>query len=237
MSATSTGSLQVIAVIPAYNEGTRIAPVIKNVLQHVNAVLVVNDCSTDNSAQVAEAAGAHVINMPVNGGAGSATRTGCEQAIDMGADVIVTIDADGQHDPDEIPKLVTHLLQHQLDIVFGGRPRTPNMPFENRFGNHLLSVVSKALFRIQVNDILTGFHAFTATAFPKLKWKSNRYSFVSEMVYRVYVHHLKYAEVPVSTIYHDKKKGMRKRDGIKTLFLLLKWKLEIMWCRAFGSNK
>lgn len=237
MSATRTGYLQVIAVIPAYNEATRIAPVIKNVLRHVNAVLVVNDCSTDNSAQVAETAGARVINMPVNGGAGSATRAGCEQAIDMGADIIITIDADGQHDPDEIPKLVNHLLQHQLDIVFGGRPRTPNMPFENRVGNHLLSVVSGILFHVKVNDILTGFHAFTAEAFEKLKWKSNRYSFVSEIVYRVYVHHLKYAEVPVTTIYHDKKKGMRKRDGIKTLFLLLLWKLEIMWLRIFSSNK
>lgn len=237
MSATRTGHLRVIAVIPAYNEATRIAPVIKHVLQHVNAVLVVNDCSTDNTAQVAQQAGGIVINMPLNGGAGSATRAGCERAVEMGADVIVTIDADGQHDPDEIALLVTHLLKNQLDIVFGGRPRTPNMPFENRFGNHLLSVVSKVLFGVQVNDILTGFHAFTAGAFEKLRWQSNRYSFVSEIVYRVYMHQLKYAEVPVTTIYHDKKKGMRKRDGIKTLLLLLKWKLEIMWGRVFGSYK
>lgn len=217
---------KIVAVMPAYNEALRIGQVIELAKQHVHEVIVVNDCSQDHTAEVAQQAGAWVVNLAQNGGAGFATREGCLKAIERGASVLVTIDSDGQHDAREIAQLVQHLLAHDLDIVFGGRPRTPNMPFENRFGNNLLSTLSRWLFGVQVNDTLTGFHVIKAEAFPQLCWESNRYSFVSEIVYRVALHRLRYAELPVSTIYHDNKKGMRKRDGLKTLVRLLHWKIK-----------
>ena len=215
----------ITAIIPAYNEANRIGLVIERVKAHVQHVIVVNDASKDNTALVAQQHGAQVINLTLNEGAGAATRIGCETAIQKGADIIVTIDADGQHHPDEIPLLVTNLLQQNAGIVFGGRQRTPNMPIENRWGNRLLSVVSSHLFGTSVGDTLTGFRAFFATAFPAIKWESNRYSFVAEMAAKVAHNKVPCKEVTISTIYHDNKKGMRKRDGIKTLFLLFWWKI------------
>ena len=216
----------VVAVIPAFNESKRIGAVVSLVTKHAHLVIVVNDASSDNTTAIAKSQGAQVVELDKNMGAGYATRIGCLNAIEKGADVIITIDADGQHDANEIPLLLEPLLQQGKQIVFGGRPRNPTMPFENRFGNGLISVVIGHLFDIGVKDTLTGFRAFRADVFDKIVWHSNRYSFVSEMVVNMAIHKLHYAEVPITTIYHDNKKGMRKRDGIKTLFLLFGWKIK-----------
>jgi glycosyltransferase involved in cell wall biosynthesis len=219
--------IKIIAVTPAFNERKRIGAVIKAVSRHTHGVVVINDASSDDTAEIARSAGAVVIDLNINKGAGNATRLGCCKAIEMGADVIITIDADGQHNPDEIPKLLQPLIENRAQIVFGGRPRSPSMPFENRFGNRLLSELSSALLGVKVNDTLTGFRAFKTEVFNDIVWQADRYSFVSEMVFRMAKAHVKFVEVPVSTIYHDNKKGMRKRDGIKTLLLLFWWKFTI----------
>jgi glycosyltransferase involved in cell wall biosynthesis len=217
--------LKVIAVVPAYNESKRIASVLQEVKKYTDKVVVVNDGSTDDTALIARESEVHVIDLKENKGAGNATRIGCLEAIRLGAGIILTIDADGQHDPREIPNLLQPLLYEDVQVVFGGRPRNPSMPIENRLGNHLLSKTSSVLLGVTILDTLTGFRAFHAAVFEGVVWKSNRYSFVSEMVFRMAKNKLRFKEVPVSTIYHDNKKGMRKRDGIKTLFLLFWWKM------------
>jgi len=219
---------KIVAVIPAYNEGKRIGEVITTTLRHVDEVIVVNDFSSDTTSEVSEKAGATVIDLPENKGAGYATKIGCEYAVKTGASMIVTIDGDGQHDPNDISKMIAALEHENLDVVFGGRPRNKNMPFENRVGNELISAISRLLFNVNIHDTLTGFHVFTSSAFDKLKWNSARYGFVSEIVVKVAEHKLLYAEVPIRTIYHDNKKGMRKRDGIKSLFLVLYWKMKLV---------
>jgi glycosyltransferase involved in cell wall biosynthesis len=221
----SKKSLKVIAVVPAYNESKRIASVLHEVKKYTDKVIVVNDGSTDDTAQIARESEVQVIDLKENKGAGNATREGCLEAIRLGAGIILTIDADGQHDPREIPNLLQPLLYEDVQVVFGGRPRNPSMPIENRLGNHLLSKTSSFLLGVTILDTLTGFRAFHAAVFEGVVWKSNRYSFVSEMVFRMAKNKLRFKEVPVSTIYHDNKKGMRKRDGIKTLFLLFWWKM------------
>jgi glycosyltransferase involved in cell wall biosynthesis len=223
--SNQTLGLKVIAVIPAYNESKRIASVLQEVAKYTDTVIVVNDGSTDDTALIARENQAYVIDLKENKGAGNATREGCLEAIYLGADIILTIDADGQHDPREIPRLLQPLIHEDIQIVFGGRPRNPSMPIENRLGNHLLSKTSSVLLGITILDTLTGFRAFHASVFEGIVWQSNRYSFVSEMVFRMAKSQLRFKEVPVSTIYHDNKKGMRKRDGIKTLFLLFWWKI------------
>ena len=217
----------VIAVIPAYNESKRIASVLQEVKNYTDKVIVVNDGSTDDTARIAIENQAHVIDLKENKGAGNATREGCLEAIRLGAGIILTIDADGQHDPREIPSLLQPLIHEDIQIVFGGRPRNPSMPIENRLGNHLLSRISSVLLGVTILDTLTGFRAFHAEVFEGILWQSNRYSFVSEMVFRMAKSRLRFKEVPVSTIYHDNKKGMRKRDGVKTLFLLFWWKVAL----------
>ncbi len=219
-----------IAVIPAYNEQDRVGRVVAEVLGYVDGVIVVDDASDDNTAGEAEAEGAEVIRLKHNMGAGYATRVGCDRAV-READLIITLDADGQHDPGDIPLLLDPVMAGVSDIVFGSRARNRNMPLVKRLGNSLMSRISRVLFKIEINDTLTGFHAFCSKCYPRLRWESDRYGVVSEFVYRVAESRLRYAEVPVQTIYTGKKAGMRKRDGLKSILYMLKWRFIGMGCK------
>ena len=215
-----------IAVIPAYNESKRITSVIKGTRRHVDEVIVVDDHSMDNTSEVAKKAGAITVRLITNMGTGMATRAGCDIAVERGADVIVTLDADGQHAPEDIPKLLKHLNKNKLDIVFGSRPRDKNMPRVKRVGNFGLSLVVGFLFGVDVKDSQTGFHAFTRKAYKKLRWNSNRYGMVSEFVANVGKNRLDYKEINVRTIYTDKLAGMRKRDAVKAVVDMVRWRLK-----------
>lgn len=214
-----------MAVIPAYNESVRIEAVIVSALKYCNSVIVVSDGSSDNTSEIAQKAGAQVIDLPINSGAGYATREGCDYAVRTGADYIVTLDADGQHNPHDIAKLLNPLIHENIEITFGHRPRNKNMPWINKFGGTLLYQLSFFLFHIDIQDTQTGFHAFTSAAYSKIRWMSNRYAFVSEIVFRVAENKIRYKEVIVETIYHGKVSGMKKRDGIKSLIWMMLWKL------------
>jgi glycosyltransferase involved in cell wall biosynthesis len=218
---------KVIAIIPAYNEESRIAEVVENTKIYVDEVIVVNDCSVDHTSIISKNAGAIVVDLPKNRGAGYATRIGCDLAIKNNANIIVTIDADGQHCAGDIPDLVNKLIIDKPDIVFGYRIKDKSMPVIKKIGNSFLSFLALVLFRIKIKDALTGFHAFTAESYPKIRWESERYGFILEYIYNVYKNNLKYAEVRVKTIYFDKKTGMSIKDGIKSIFLLLMWRIKV----------
>ncbi len=214
------------AVIPAYNEAQCIGRVVKKTRKYVDQAIVVDDCSRDNTADRARDAGAIVITNPVNMGAGFSTRVGCDIAAESGARYMLTIDADEQHDPGEIPRLKKHLVEKELDIVFGARPQDKNMPLVKRIGNRGLSFIASTLFGVRIMDSQTGYHLFTAEAYPKLRWVSDRYGVVSEFVMRVGRAKLKYGEVRVKTIYSGKKTGMTKTDAVKSVLSMLKWRLK-----------
>jgi UDP-N-acetylglucosamine---dolichyl-phosphate N-acetylglucosaminyltransferase len=216
---------KIVAVMPAYNEENRISRVIESARKFVEDVIVVDDHSRDNTARVSKGKGAHVIELSDNMGVGCATRIGCDYAVDKGADIIVTIDADGQHNPYDIPKLLEPLLADKADIVFGIRPRDIRMPLEKRIGNALLCLIARILFKSNIQDTLTGFHAFKSSCYHSLRWDSPGYGVVSEIAYRTIKHKLRHKQILVETIYNDKKNGMKKRDGIKAIFLMFKWKM------------
>ena len=117
----------IVAIIPAYNEEDALANVINNTLQYVDKVIVVNDGSKDNTAEVAENAGAELINHPTNLGKGEALKSGFK-AIDDDS-IIITIDGDGQHNPNEIPDLIKPIIEEGADLVNGSRYM--NGPEEN----------------------------------------------------------------------------------------------------------
>ena len=112
---------RIVAVIPAYNEETRVTHVITSAMEYVDTVIVVADGSKDGTPAVAEKAGALVIQHVDNCGAGAATMTGIEAARAMGADIVITLDADGQHDPHDIPAMLQPVLDGKADIVFANR--------------------------------------------------------------------------------------------------------------------
>lgn len=125
----------ILAVVPAYNEAPRVAPVVRSTAQYL-PVLVVDDGSRDNTAQVAEDAGATVLRQIPNRGKGAALRAGMRWALERSADAIVTLDADGQHDPTEIPAFLNAHETTRADLIIGARS-FDKMPWSRRLANSL----------------------------------------------------------------------------------------------------
>lgn len=217
--------LNIVIVIPAYNEEKRIIDVLTKTLFFFKNILVVNDFSSDKTSQKAKECDVLVLDLEKNMGAGYATKIGCDYAFNnLNADIVVTIDADGQHAPEDIQAIIDKLINEKLDVVYGFRSKKHIAPLVKKLGNYLLSNLSFLLFNVKVTDTLTGFHAFTKNSFEKLKWKSDRYEFVSEFAYRIYKNKLNYGEVEVQAIYNDKIGGMKKRDGIRSIWYMLRWR-------------
>ena len=138
------------AVIPAYNEECSIIIIVKKTKKYVNNVAVVDDGSKDKTKVSAEKAGAIVLRHIVNLGKGAALKTGCDLAVKKGAKFIITLDADAQHDPDDIPRFVEKLKKY--DIVFSYRKASSKMPLVLRFGNFFISIVANVLYGINLTD-------------------------------------------------------------------------------------
>ena len=217
--------VKIIAVVPAYNEEATVGKVVKKIDKYVDRVIVVDDCSKDNTFKEAKEAGATVLRHIVNLGLGSTLKTGCEAAIGLKGDIIITIDGDGQHSPAEIPKLIEMLQSEKLDIVFGRRPYDRNMPLVKKLGNLTLDSISRILFGVDVKDTQTGYRVFTKEAYRKIKWDSPRYAVASEIVMNVGRNKLRYNQIPIKTIYLDEFKGTTLLTGIKILIQMLIWRL------------
>jgi glycosyltransferase involved in cell wall biosynthesis len=217
---------KVIAVIPARNEEKYISEVIKETKKYVNHVIVVNDASTDKTAKIAKEAGAIVLSHVFNLGLGGSLKTGCDAAIKLRADIIITLDGDGQHDPSEIPKLLKKQEDTGADAIFGERPFNKKMPFTKKLGNKFFQVFSKKIFGIKVRDTQTGFRLFTNKAYKLIRWKSSDYAVASEMLINAEKHKLKYFPQEIKTIYHENEKGTTVLDGINIANKMLKLKFD-----------
>jgi len=150
----------VSVIIPAYNESERIAPVIMAAQKHADEALVVDDSSTDGTGEVARNLGARVIENEHRKGYIGAIKTGFEKAR---GDIIVTLDADGEHDPSDIPRMVTPILEMRADLVLGKRKEIPRI--SERFINWLTN------FKVKISDSGTGFRAMDKELALKLQLK------------------------------------------------------------------
>lgn len=214
-------------IIPAYNEGKNIGQIIEGVKRYTDNIIIVDDGSQDQTYHKAkESIGDGVIlKHKINLGKGAALKTGCEAAIKLGAKTIIAMDGDGQHNPDDIPKLIAKLEDENLDIVFGSRKLDRKVPLLRALGNKLLTKIVVLLFHISIHDILSGFKIFTSDAYRKIRWQSSDYSVEAEMVINAGKNKLRYGEIAIKTIYRDNYKGMNILSGIKILFNILKWNL------------
>jgi len=211
------------AVIPAYNEEGNIISIVKKTKKYVNNVAVVDDGSKDKTKVSAEKAGAIVLRHIVNLGKGAALKTGCDLAVKKGAKFIIALDADAQHDPDDIPRFLEKLKKY--DIVFSYRKASNKMPIVFRFGNMFISNVVNIVYGISLNDTQCGFRAFSREAYKKIRWNASDYSMESEMISRAGKQRLKYVQIPIQTVYSDKYKGTTIIDGIKIVLNMFWWKL------------
>lgn len=200
-------------VIPAYNEHDQINEVITKVQAQCDRIIVVDDGSTDQTSSIAKSSGVTVLKHAVNLGKGAALVTGCNYAFMHGADRVVVLDSDGQHDPQEIPVFLKALDNN--DIVFGYRKKSTAMPLVLKFGNWFINKNIKILFGININDTQCGYRAFTADAYRKICWNSTDYFMETEMIIKVSKSNLKYQSIPIETIYSDNYKGTTIVDGFK----------------------
>ena len=218
---------KIFAIIPAYNEESNIVSIIKKTKRYVGNIIVVDDGSNDKTKEVAENANAVVLRHIINLGKGATLKTGCDFAIRKGAKYIIVLDADAQHNPDDIPRFINKLKKY--DIVFSYRSVSSKMPPVLRFGNWFISGIVRALHGINLNDTQCGFRAFSKEAYRKIGWNSSDYSMESEMISNVGKQKLKYVQIPIQTVYSDMYKGTTVIDGIKIV-------LNMVWWRLFNSK-
>jgi len=197
--------MRIIAIIPCLNEAAFIGDVVAATLKLVDKVIVVNDGSTDATAAIAKQAGAEVISHTARRGAGAATRSGFEAAIQHGADIVVTLDGDGQHKPAEILLLVEPLLQSQADLVIGSRfiEHVTNMPFYRKFGVDIITWMYNLGSKVKVSDAQSGFRAHSRKLLESIAITHDDFSFSIELLVKARREGFHIKEVPISCLYHD----------------------------------
>ena len=206
--------VELAAVIPAYNEGLVIGSVVLQAKQHVDRVIVVDDGSTDRTAEIARLAGAEVIRMPENGGKASALMAGFSRARALGYAAVVTLDGDGQHDPAEIPVVAAPVLAGEADLVIGSRflDIKADIPKYRVAGQKVLNGFTNLSTDggFSTTDSQSGFRALSRRALENLNFSSEGYNIESDMIAHFASLGLAMTEVPISVTYdvpHKHKKN------------------------------
>jgi glycosyltransferase involved in cell wall biosynthesis len=190
----------IVALIPAYQEGPRIAAVVSEAGRHL-PVVVVDDGSTDDTAASAAAAGATVLRQVPNAGKGAALRTGFRHAIDLGCEAVITLDADGQHDPAEIPLFLAAFSDRRAELVIGRRD-FGSMPPVRRVSNVVGGLALSAAVGRSIPDNQSGFRLVGRRLMRALlDSDESGFEFEVEMIARCIALGLPIAWVPIRTIY------------------------------------
>ena len=193
--------LKIIVGTPAYNEAKYIGSIVLQARQYAREVIVVDDGSIDQTLRVAQLAGATVIRHNENRGYGAAIRSIFKEAMKSEADILVILDADSQHNPDEIPILV-EAVSNGSDIVIGTRKMQRKViPFYRRIGQTVLSNLVRVLSRNKGFDTESGFRAISKEALAVLDLKETGFAACSEMISIASRKGLKVTEVPISVTY------------------------------------
>ncbi len=217
-----------IIIIPAYNEDNHLNRVVAAIhkIQPSLPVIIVDDGSK-HPIKINNDFKSIVIRHEINLGKGAALKTGIEFALSkLKADAVILMDADGQHDPHEVPHFINY-LNLGYDLVFGSRKLSKEAPITRRLGNRFSSIYLNIVFGVYLSDTLCGFRALSRKAYSKVKWQSPRYGGEPEMVARYGMHQseLKAIEIPIKSIYLDKYKGVTIVDALQILINSIWWKL------------
>lgn len=220
--------MKVVAVMPAYKEKDRIFAAISGIRPMVDQIIVVDDGSEDGTAEEARKTDAVVLVHAINRGQGAALKTGTVAALKLGADIIVHIDADGQHDPQAIPKLVGPIKEGKADVVFGSRflgVPPEGMPPVRRMVLVLGKLFSQFILGIprQMTDPQSGLRAMTAEAARRIDFKQDRMAHCSEILRLVTRSDLRWSEEAVRISYTEATlaKGNQTSDAFRIVWHLL----------------
>lgn len=213
----------IVAVIPAYNEERFIGSVVINARKHADAIIVVDDGSCDETAEVAKAAGAIVVRQTPNQGKGTALRIGFQKAAELNPDVVVTLDADGQHVASEMLTVAAPVIEGKADIVVGSRYliNKSEVPVHRILGHHFFNFITNQVSGVHVTDSQSGFRAFSPQALRAITFQSDGFSVESEMQFIAEENGLRLVEMPITIHYHDKPKRPVLVHGLMVLNGLL----------------
>ena len=199
----------VVVGIPAFNEEQAIARVILEAQKFASVVVVCDDGSTDMTGKIAERLGAHVVRHEYNLGYGAAIKSLFKRALELDADVLVTLDADGQHDPNEIPAVVAPIVHDKADVVIGSRfvrgNETGEMPFYRRVGARLITKIVNGSAKNGVRDAQSGFRAYNRSALERLRVFEEGMGASVEILLGASKQNLRICEVPSSCKYSNGK--------------------------------
>ncbi len=225
-------SNKIFIVIPAYNEEKVVAGVINEIKNagYENIIAVDDGSSDDTFSIISNIPGVTALRHKINRGKGAATKTGIEAAKLLGADIIVTMDGDGQHDPEDIEKLIKPIAGGECDVALGSRLKSDikKMPWHKIIANWTGNLLTWYLFGLWVSDSQSGFRAYSRGAAEKINTRADRYDYESEVIREIYVYKLKHKEVPISVRYTDYSMGKFHKqsftNGIKTVYKMM-WKI------------
>lgn len=200
-----------LVCIPAFNEEKPIVDVVTKSLNYVDRVIVCDDGSSDLTSDRAKAAGAVVIRHEKNMGKGHAMKSLFKYAKDVGADVIVTIDGDGQFLPEQIPSLIEPILKNDYDIVIGNRfSDDEEMPSYRKAGNKMLDTITKLAADLPFSDTQSGFRSYSKKAIESISFSTNGFGVDSEILVDAANKGLKIIEKKVSVLYNTGEKTSTK---------------------------
>lgn len=225
-------------IVPGYNEGECIAEVVRGILQHCPNVVVVDDGSTDSTAVEAEAAGAHVVKHEQNRGKGMALESGFRHAAERDYDFVVTMDADGQHAPDDVPVLVNEYVKTGKPVIIGSRMGNPaNMPLVRRLTNRFMSWLLSREMKQTVPDTQSGFRLYRADVLGLIATESRGYAAESECLLRLAAAGVEIGSAPIKVIYGNEVSSINPlKDTLRFFRMLRQWREENGRPRA-GSGK
>lgn len=215
-------------ILSCYNEEETLEDVVTELVERGFKVIIVDDGSKDNSPKIARELVKkynpyvylyrHIINV----GLGGAIKTGIKAALSKNADIMITFDADGQHNPDDLYNMYPPLQEKKADVVIASR-NFDDMPTGRRFGNTVMNYITYIFQGKMVTDSQSGLRAFTNSAARKLQLKSPQYGVSSEIIGEIKRRNLKLLEVPMTTIYDERtiQKGTNTLVGIKIVFEFL----------------
>ena len=210
---------RVSVIIPSFNVEKSLHEVVKRIPKNVFEVIIVDDGSTDGTGIVAKKTGAKVLTHEINCGKGRAMRTGINEAK---GDIIVFLDADLQHMPEDIDKLIKPIRMGEIDITVGSRllGDISSMPLVRKFSNKISSALIRLFFGVNIKDTQSGYRAIKKEFLKKMDLESERYNIETEILYYVGKLRMKVKEVPIKTIYGDEKSHFTAIDVPKFIYLL-----------------
>lgn len=216
-------------VLPAYNESTRIQPVIDEIAEKGYNIIIVNDGSSDNTLDVVKESKRkypekiHIYSLPINRGVGVATQTGFDAVLNFNPKYIVSMDSDGQHSPDDLDNVIRPLVTGEAQAVIGVRP-LKDMPLSRNFANAIMNLLTRIFYRVDVSDSQTGFRAITYDALKVIEINARGYLISSEFIREINDNNIPFVEVPIKTIYtpETQAKGTNVVVAFKILLQMIK---------------